>query len=128
LPAGTAAWSTRPAADAHVAAARRRARLLQRGVDAFRDEVEFGAAFHLQGWPGVVGEHEHGHVVRRLVAPPALPALVGPGAAHRAEHVAPHDPGAHALHALLAMRFSTPVSPSAPPPCIALKARVGKNH
>src|SRR5262249_48844821 len=33
-------------------------------------------------------------VIRRLVAPPALPAFVGPRAAHGAEHVAPEDPRA----------------------------------
>src|SRR4030095_10411935 len=40
----------------------------------------------------MVGQHEHGGVIGRLVAPPALPAVVGPGASDRPEHVAPHDP------------------------------------
>ena len=45
-------------------------------------------------------EHEDRHMVHRVQAPPAFPVLVGPGAAHGAEHVAAHDPGADALHAL----------------------------
>ncbi|MCY1383559.1 hypothetical protein D9M69_716990 [compost metagenome] len=49
----------------------------------------------------MVGQHENRHVVGRLVAPPAFPALVGPGAAHRPEHVAPEDPGPHIGEALL---------------------------
>src|SRR5260221_12415153 len=36
-------------------------------------------------------QHEHRVVVRRVVAPPTLPFLVGPRPADRAEHVAPHD-------------------------------------
>jgi len=47
----------------------------------------------------MVREHEDRHVVRRLLAPPALPLLVGPGTAHRAEHVAPEDPRADVGHA-----------------------------
>ena len=46
-------------------------------------------------------QHEHRRVIRRLVAPPALPALVGPWAAHGAEHVAAEDPRADVLEALL---------------------------
>jgi hypothetical protein len=38
----------------------------------------------------VVGEHEDRGVERRIIAPPAVRLLV-PLAAHRAEHVAPHD-------------------------------------
>src|ERR1700694_3325580 len=41
-------------------------------------------------------QHEHRVVVRRVVAPPTLPFLVGPRPADRAEHVAPHDRGADA--------------------------------
>ena len=44
--------------------------------------------------PLVVGHHEDRGVERRLVAPPALPLVVGPGAALRAELVAAHDLGA----------------------------------
>ena len=55
------------------------------------DEVEGGAALHGDGGPGVMGEHEHRGVEGRLIAPPALPLIVGPRAALRAELVAPHD-------------------------------------
>jgi hypothetical protein len=41
----------------------------------------------------VVGEDEHGRVIRRLVAPPSLPVEV-PRAATRTEHVAAHHVGA----------------------------------
>ena len=41
-----------------------------------------------------MGEHEHGVVVRRLVAPPSVPLVAAPRAPDRAEHVAPHDGGA----------------------------------
>src|SRR5258708_38342186 len=41
-------------------------------------------------------QHEHRVVVGRVVTPPTLPFLVGPGPADRAEHVAPHDRGADA--------------------------------
>src|SRR6202035_5969385 len=55
------------------------------------DEVEGGAALHLDRGPDVMGEHEDGGMERRLVPPPALPFLVGPRSALRAELVAPHD-------------------------------------
>jgi len=64
----------------------------QCSVDAIGDEVEGGAAVHGDRCPGVVGEHEDGGVVRRFVAPPSLPALVGPGSPDRPEHVSAHDP------------------------------------
>jgi hypothetical protein len=41
------------------------------------------------GSPGVVGEHEHGAVVGRVLAPSAPPAGI-PVAADRSEHVAAH--------------------------------------
>ncbi|WP_306667921.1 4-hydroxythreonine-4-phosphate dehydrogenase PdxA, partial [Klebsiella pneumoniae] len=47
----------------------------------------------------MVGQHEDRHVIGRGVAPPALPRIVGPGAAHRAEHVAAEDPGADIVEA-----------------------------
>src|SRR5665213_3068843 len=46
-------------------------------------------------------QHEDGRVIRRLVAPPALPALIRPGTADRTEHVAPENPGSDPLEALL---------------------------
>ena len=59
-------------------AARPRRRLLERGVDAVGDEVEGRAALHLERRARVVRQHEHRHVVGRVVAPPALPGVVGP--------------------------------------------------
>ena len=85
------------AVDLDVLAAGRGLGLLQ---DLFRravDEVEGGAVLELQGGPGMVRQHEDRVLEGRVVAPPALPVLVGPGAAKGAEHVAAHDGGAHAL-------------------------------
>src|SRR6185436_13265066 len=76
-------------------------RFSQGGLDAVGDEPELSAAGHPDGRPWVMGQHEDGRVIRRLVAPPALPAVVWPGAAHRAEHVASEDPGPEPRHALL---------------------------
>src|SRR4051794_19463835 len=45
----------------------------------------------------MVRQHEDRVLEGRGAAPPALPVLVGPGAAKRAEHVAAHDGGAHGL-------------------------------
>src|SRR5262245_61687540 len=42
----------------------------------------------------MVREHEHGMVVRRVVAPPTPPVGVAPVAADGTEHVAAQDPGA----------------------------------
>src|ERR1051325_551209 len=46
-------------------------------------------------------QHEHRHVIRRLVAPPAFPAVIRPRAAHRAEHVSAEDPCADFRKTLL---------------------------
>src|ERR1700723_2087159 len=79
------------AADADVEAARRLPGRRKRLRRAVVDEVEGGAALHLDRGPDVMGEHEDGGMERRLLAPPALPLLVGPRPALRAELVAPHD-------------------------------------
>jgi hypothetical protein len=47
----------------------------------------------------MVREHEDGHVVRRVLAPPPLPTVVGPGATRRREHVAAQDPRTEVLEA-----------------------------
>src|SRR5262249_52581525 len=65
-------------ANAHVAAARSGACLLERGLDAPGDETKLGAACHLEGRPRMMGEHEHRCVIGRLIAPPALPTLIRP--------------------------------------------------
>jgi hypothetical protein len=89
----------RPAADAHVPSAGGLACPLERLVDAAGDEMERRAALHLEGRARVMGQHEHRHVVRRVLAPPALPAHVGPRPAYRPEHVPAEDPRADELEA-----------------------------
>ena len=54
--------------------------------------MENRAAFHRDRCALVAGQHEDGGVIRRVVAPPPFPAVVGPGAADRPEHVAAQDP------------------------------------
>src|SRR5208337_2380770 len=63
----------------------------QSGVN-IPDEVEDGATGHGDGWAGIVGEYEDGSVVRRVVAPPPLPSVVGPGSANRPKHVPAQNP------------------------------------
>src|SRR5690349_11625098 len=62
--------------------------------------MELRPARHLQRRARVMRQYEHRYVIRRLVAPPALPVLVRPGAPDRTEHVAPENPGADALEPL----------------------------
>ena len=69
-------------------------------LDSVGDEVERRPAFHRDVRTWVVGEYEDLMVIRRVVAPPALPALIGPWAPDRSEHVAAHDRGADAGIAL----------------------------
>ena len=79
-------------ADAHILAAGRLARATQRFLNAARDEVERRAPFHRERLARVVRQHENLAMIRRVVAPPSSPTLVGPFAAHGAEHVAPENP------------------------------------
>src|ERR1700683_808127 len=46
-------------------------------------------------------QDEDRRVIGRLIAPPAFPAMVRPGAADGAEHVSAQNPGAEVLEALL---------------------------
>lgn len=85
------------AADPHILVLGGRLRLFERRMDAVGDEVKRRAAFHQDRRPLVMGEHEDRHVIGRVVAPPAFPALVRPFAADRPEHVATKDPGADIL-------------------------------
>src|SRR5207244_11857834 len=89
------------AAEADVAAVRRGARLLQGGVNAFGDKAKLRPSRHPERRPRVMRQHEDGRVIRRLVAPPAFPALVRPRAPDRTEHVAPQNPGTDSGKALL---------------------------
>src|SRR2546422_5773617 len=89
------------ATEAHVARARCGARLLQRGVNAFGDKAKLRTSRHPERRPPVMRQHEDGRVIRRLVSPPAFPAIVRPRAADRTEHVAPENPGTDSSKALL---------------------------
>src|SRR5256712_4097401 len=55
------------------------------------DEMKDAPAFHRDRFARVVRQHEHRHVIRRVLAPPAAPLVVGPRPAHGAEHVSAHD-------------------------------------
>src|SRR5437879_9458090 len=68
------------ATEADVAAARCSARLLQSGVNAFGGKAKLRTSRHPKGRPRVMRQHEDGRVIRRLFAPPALPAVVRPRA------------------------------------------------
>src|SRR6202030_518752 len=83
-----------PAAEADIPTVRSVNRALQYRVHPIGDKVEGGAAGHFDRCARVVGEHENRSMVRRIVAPPALPRVVWPRAADRSEHVATDDPGA----------------------------------
>src|SRR6266404_4917078 len=89
------------AAEADIAAVRCGSRLLPSGVNAFADKAKLRPSRHPERRPRMMRQHEDGRVIRRLVAPPALPALVRPRATDRTEHVAPENPGADSGKALL---------------------------
>src|SRR5213594_135585 len=89
------------AAEADVAAVRCSARLLQGGVNAFGHKAKLRTSRHPERRPRVMHQHEDGRVIRRLLAPPALPALVRPRAPDRTQHVAPKNPGTDSGKALL---------------------------
>src|SRR6266446_1742880 len=89
------------ATDADVAAARCSGRLLQSGVNAFGDKAKLRTSRHPKRRPRVMRQHEDRRVIRRLIAPPALPAVVRPRASDRTEHVAPKNPGTDSGKALL---------------------------
>src|SRR5437660_3463208 len=89
------------ATDADVAAARCSGRLLESGVNALGDKAKLRTSRHPKRRPRVMRQHEDGRVIRWLVAPPALPAVVRPRASDRPEHVAPKNPGTDSGKALL---------------------------
>src|SRR4029453_1563370 len=60
--------------------------LLQSGVNAFGDKAKLRTSRHRKRRPRMVRQHENGRVIRRLVTPPALPAVVRPRAPAPAEH------------------------------------------
>src|SRR6266516_3743950 len=63
----------------------------ERFLNSAGDEMKDGPAFHRDRFARVVRQHEHRHVIRRVLAPPAAPPVVGPRPAHGAEHVSAHD-------------------------------------
>src|SRR5215472_11096836 len=87
------------AAEPDVATAGSLAGARKRGMDAIGDEMEGGSSIHGDRCTRMMGQHEGRHVIRRVVAPPSLPAVVRPRPTDRPEHVAPHDPGADVLEA-----------------------------
>src|SRR2546430_10187319 len=89
------------ATETDVTAARCSGRLLQSGVNAFGDKAKLRTSRHPERCPRVMRQHEDGRVIRRLVAPPALPAVVRPRASDGTEHVAPKNPGTDSAKPLL---------------------------
>ena len=90
------------APERHVLAVGRLPCPFERGLDPVGDEVERGPSLHLHRITRVVGDDEHGVVVRRVLAPPARPPLVAPGTtADRPEHVSAHHAGADVLDRFL---------------------------
>src|SRR5438309_10764319 len=112
------------ATEADVAAVRCSARLLQSRVNAFGHKAKPRTSRHPERRPRVMRQHEDGRVIRRLVAPPALPAAVRPRASDRTEHVAPENPGTDSGKALLRNSVVDPRLPivmavhSAPYACV----------
>src|SRR5881396_1655528 len=87
------AYRGRPAADLDIAPARAARGLpgaTERFLNSAGDEMKDGPAFHRDRFARVVRQHEHRHVIRRVLAPPAAPPVVGPWPAHGAEHVSAH--------------------------------------
>ena len=73
---------------------------VQRGLDSVGDEVKRRAAAHGERIARVMRKHEDGHVIGRILAPPALP--VGrPWPRPSAEHAAAHDHRANVFEHLL---------------------------
>src|SRR5207247_11250278 len=81
----------RPAADLDIPPARGLPRATERFLNSAGDEMKDGPAFHRDRFARVVRQHEHWQVIRRVLAPPAAPVVVGPRPTHGAEHVSAHD-------------------------------------
>src|SRR5213592_95818 len=81
----------RPAADLDIAPARGLPGATERFLNSAGDEMKDGPAFHRDRFARVVRQHEHRYVIRRVLAPPAAPLVVGPRPAYGAEHVSAHD-------------------------------------
>src|ERR1700687_3606501 len=79
--------------NADAAPPRRSPRLLHRGMNAFGDKPKLRASRHAERRSRVMSQHEDGCVIRRLLAPPALPGVIRPGTSDGTEHVSPENPG-----------------------------------
>lgn len=85
------------ASQPHVHAFGHGLRTLPCGLDSFCDEMERRTAFHGERCSGMMRQHEHIAMVRRIFAPPPFPIVVGPWAAEGTEHVPSYDPGSNIL-------------------------------
>jgi len=79
---------------------------------------EKSCPFHLDRWSRVVGEHVHWRVIGRVVAPPALPRIIRPGAARGPNMLRPRIQAPIPSMPRAARSSSIPVIPL-PPPNIA---------
>src|SRR5215510_7317805 len=114
--------SVHAAAETNIKTACRRPRLLQGRVNTFSHKVKLRPAGHSEFWSRMMGQNEDRRVIWRLVAPPALPALVRPRTAHRAKHISPENPradirktqlGRFVVDACLAIRLAMHSAPEA---------------
>src|SRR5216110_2280849 len=80
-----------PAADLDIAPPRGLPGATERFLNSTGDEMIDGPALHRDRVARVVRQHEHRHVIRWVLAPPAAPLIVWPSPAHGAEHVSAHD-------------------------------------
>src|SRR4029077_11639378 len=94
-------YSGYAATEAYVTAARSSGRLLQSGVNAPGDKAKLRTSRHPERRALMVRQHEDRRVIRRLLAPPTLPAVVRPRPSDGAEHIAPKNPGTDSGKALL---------------------------
>src|SRR5258705_4326781 len=69
----------------------------ERILNSARDEMKDGPALHRDRVARVARQHKHRRMIGRILPPPAAPLVVGPGPAHRAEHVGAHDIGTDAF-------------------------------
>ncbi len=68
-------------------------RLFQRSMNAFGDKSKLRTSRHADRRSRMMGQYEDGRVIRRFLAPPALPAVIRPRPSDRTEHVSPKNPG-----------------------------------
>src|SRR5881398_3188287 len=113
----------RPAADLDIEPARGLPGATERFLNSAGDEMKDGPAFHRDRFARVVRQHDHRHVIRRVLAPPAAPPVVGPRPAHGAEHVSAHDIRTDAFPEALGKIVVGPRRPARLPVHLAKRAR-----